>query len=81
MAALIERSASQGVFTRRGTLSKHGPLEVLEKVVYELADARGVNTDADSCEYRDNVLFDEEIVAKDIRLSFSDILSDIVNLY
>jgi hypothetical protein len=48
---------------------------MLETVVYELVGERGVNTEADSCAYRDRVLLDEEIVAKDIRLSLSDILS------
>jgi hypothetical protein len=79
MAALMDRSASQGVFTSRGISSKLGPFAV-ETVVYELVDVRGVKTDADSCEYRDSVLFEDEIVAKDMRLSFSDIFSVIVDL-
>jgi hypothetical protein len=53
---------------------------MVETVVYELELVRGVNTGA-ACEYRDKVVLEDEMVAKDIRLSFSDILSVIVNLY
>lgn len=53
---------------------------LLPKVVYELIEDRGVNTEADSCEYRDNVLLEDEIVANDMRLSLSDILSVAVDI-
>ena len=45
--------------------------------MYELVEDRGVKTEEDSCEYRDKVLLVEDMVAKDTRLSFSDILSGI----
>jgi hypothetical protein len=53
---------------------------MLDKVEYELVDVRGMKTEADSWEYRADVPFADEIVASDIRLSLSDILSSDVYL-